>query len=489
MRLCVSPFPIMRNETLRTSSLHVVLMPPIDAKGGRERRPAPKLAALLLVVLEIGLLPRTESCPPGRFAADAEAITLSPRNGGDPEIYLPVFRHHPESGKDPEVGLIVLHGAYRDAFRYYGLAVNAMKNAQAEESTVVVTPAFANRPCDKSTWLRDAAKKASNLNSLQVVAGKAAQWSVGTREWVNGQKGDSYEGWQGISSYEAIDTIIEWMELKYPSLEKIVVAGWSAGAQMGLRWSIVSSQGIQGITNAGTPMKIIMGSPSSVLYLNGRRPVKECTPNKDTGPAHICDHFRVPGTSHHSAKTCNGQYDNYPFGLSTLDQGSLDIDNRSSQRDVSEYVHKYIDDVNTFRKHIPNNFHTKDIRFVFGDSDTMSCFEGTCANDCEAMVQGSNRLQRNLNFMGHLRDVYPGYEPNYSVFRGGHNSELFFASDAFNEVVFGTEGFATCVHSRVVCFLEAHSWFVSAVMLLAMLVAAFSWHLYARKGGYPDLSD
>jgi hypothetical protein len=56
------------------------------------------------------------------------------------------------------------------------------------------------------------------------------------------------------------------------------------------------------------------------------------------------------------------------------------------------------------------------------------------ATDCESLLQGSNRLQRGLNYIGHLERMGAGVE--HGVFEGGHDNAAFYASDLFQEWVY-----------------------------------------------------
>lgn len=53
---------------------------------------------------------------------------------------------------------------------------------------------------------------------------------------------------------------------------------------------------------------------------------------------------------------------------------------------------------------------------MFGEYDSVSCLHGACKESCVEEVQGADRLQRGLNYMGHLREALPGYVPVWSVY-------------------------------------------------------------------------
>jgi hypothetical protein len=56
----------------------------------------------------------------------------------------------------------------------------------------------------------------------------------------------------------------------------------------------------------------------------------------------------------------------------------------------------------------------------------------------KAMVQGSNRLQRGLNYIGYLAGRRGGRAPPFGFFAGAHNFPAFVASAKFMEWAYGT---------------------------------------------------
>jgi len=189
-------------------------------------------------------------------------------------------------------------------------------------------------------------------------------------------------------------------------------------------WAVMSPQGKDGKTITGKALRIVVGSPSTVLYLDAKRPDETCSPNEATGVDHECRSFAKPepgarrrGT--HVAKTCGNKWNNYGYGLDELGE---EID----------YLKKTIPSTTEYAKFIPDRFRTKDFCLIVGTDDQKSCEVGACSSNCAAMVTGSNRLQRALNFKGHLQDVFPGYVPKIGTFEGGHVFQSFFASEIFN---------------------------------------------------------
>mmetsp|Transcript_42006 Transcript_42006/g.132725 ORF Transcript_42006/g.132725 Transcript_42006/m.132725 type:complete len:276 (-) Transcript_42006:124-951(-) len=219
---------------------------------------------------------------------------------------------------------------------------------------------------------------------------------------------------------------------------------------MGLRWSIFSPQGTQGTTLSGIPLTIVLGSPSSVTYLSKSRPAVSCTLSWDNNMDHNCTDFQDPEDDDNRLKTCGGKWDLYAFGIE-----GLDWDNTKPgtlRGDVADYLHKYIKDDNLLDQTLKDRFASKDLVFQFGDQDTKDCRKGECADDCAAMLEGNTRLQRGLNYMWYLKWALPGYTPTYSVFKGGHRPELFFAGEYFNKKAFDAGGWDECLWDSLECF-------------------------------------
>ena len=118
----------------------------------------------------------------------------------------------------------------------------------------------------------------------------------------------------------------------------------------------------------------------------------------------------------------------------------------------------------------------KDVRYVFGKKDVCNCnvpdfvnapscyvatatcspdlyggphccdtypdtrTENAVAHTCSAMLEGTNRLQRGLNYMGYLA-AYTNQTvaPKHGFFDGGHNNSAFYASSIFKQWAFGPD--------------------------------------------------
>jgi len=360
-------------------------------------------------------------CPPRDYRREAVMVPLV----GDPDHFLTAVASKPPGrGARARVAIVVIHGGLREAEPYYDVMMKVVKKHNQHDSTLVVAPGFADRPCSSAEWLKG--------SSLRHTGAVAAYWGSSSRQWMFGAESDHNATWKGVTSFEAIDSIFPWVSKEYLGVEHIILAGFSSGGQMVLRWAITSTEGIDGKTKDGKELRIVIGSPSTVMYLDEKRPAKKCSPNEDTGKLHHCHDFQVQ-----AADVCGPHdYDQYGFGLGGLRWHSGV--GSSIRLDVSNYVHATTSksDQKHLRSTLVKRFASKDIRFLFGSHDTKSCLKGICSGDCQSMTQGANRLQRGLNYMGHLENAIPGYKAIFGIFEGGHDHIKAFNSDHFGSWAF-----------------------------------------------------
>lgn len=247
------------------------------------------------------------------------------------------------------------------------------------------------------------------------------------------------------------------------------------------RWSFYSKTLLKGRYRA--PVSAILGSCGSYLYLDDRRPDLECSPLRHTGVNHSCDSFGTPELG-----DCD-TFDTYKYGM------SLEGYHKSNAYLMS------FGNYNQTVKEAQADFKHKDLRFIFGDADGCSCnilgysndhdvcypdlggvpcrpiadgtdFGGVSCCDtypggiknnvaftCEAIWQGSNRLQRGLNYMSYLRDFYARrdeeYEPVWGTFAGGHDSNAAYTSKLFREWVFSEDKRSLVLEKQV---MSAFPW-------------------------------
>eukprot|EP00930_Biecheleria_cincta_P043731 TRINITY_DN30009_c0_g1_i1.p3 TRINITY_DN30009_c0_g1~~TRINITY_DN30009_c0_g1_i1.p3 ORF type:complete len:103 (-),score=8.91 TRINITY_DN30009_c0_g1_i1:228-536(-) len=77
---------------------------------------------------------------------------------------------------------------------------------------------------------------------------------------------------------------------------------------------------------------------------------------------------------------------------------------------------------------LPNSYGGTGCCDTYPDARTDNAFD----TRCQAMLQGTNRLQRGINFIAHLKSFFrntsTAYTPSYGFFRGAHNNIAAYAS-------------------------------------------------------------
>jgi len=376
------------------------------------------LAACMLLPFHGGVAEFT--CPPAFYKRQANLIPI-----GNGQVYLPVFRYVKGAPEKITLAIVVLHGAAVNSDNYFGWVVNSEISNNQKENAVVVMPVFPTFPCNGSDWI-------GNENQT----GETLRWS--SSQWTYGQLSDPLPNFPAISSYEAVDEVIQYLQMEYVNLKRIDVVGYSEGADMGLLWSVLSSNGYGNTTNGGVRMRILLGSPNVYLYLNNKRPAQLCSSDIiGTGSANMtqCQEYLVPNSIPGAAVACPG-YDRFPYGLDGLGKVS-GYSADSSAIAASHYLGEYMDETMA-KAQLPAHFAKKDVIFMVGREDKQDCAQGkSCPSACGSTIQGKSNLQRGLNYMGHLRDAIPGYEPQLRLFSGSAAPEPFFKTAVWADSSFG----------------------------------------------------
>eukprot|EP00928_Gymnodinium_smaydae_P083571 TRINITY_DN66816_c0_g1_i1.p1 TRINITY_DN66816_c0_g1~~TRINITY_DN66816_c0_g1_i1.p1 ORF type:complete len:407 (-),score=71.11 TRINITY_DN66816_c0_g1_i1:201-1421(-) len=330
--------------------------------------------------------------------------------------FMPVLASRPRSARDKAI--VVIHGRYNsDQGLYFDSLMGTVQAHGLQESVVVVAPGFPDIPCNEATWNGGSA----SLDALQ--------WSRNTHQWIFGVASDDAD----VSSFQALDEVVTWVEQTY-KVKEIVVAGFSAGGQMVQRWAVMSPHGEHGSTESGVPLRIVVGSPSTFAYLDAQRPDQTCSADMKTGSAHTCAHFSRPQSGsrrrgRHVANSCKGKWNDYGYGLDGIQDTPADASVELVS--LNAYLKHTIHGEQQYAGLIRKRFGSKDFRLAVGTKDQTSCNQGECSSTCAAMTQGSNRLQRALNFKDHVESANPGYKAVFGTFEAGHDFNAFFNSPVF----------------------------------------------------------
>lgn len=278
--------------------------------------------------------------------------------------------------------VIYMQGVKRNALDYFEYAVDAAKAANVEKQTLVIAPQFLNES-DLDFYHLD--------NSY--LYWKRNEWKDG---FASGN-GTVRVKRVKISSYEVLDELVMAIiqSKTFPNLNKVVIAGHSAGGQFVQRYSAITP-----LPNVlpKFSFRFVVMNPSSYLYLDTRRPVLSAK-----------NEFAVPDSG-----LCPG-YNQYPKGLERLNRYAADIGP-------------------TF---IKQNMLHRDIMFLLGGDD-VRMDDPELDVSCNANLEGRYRLERGLNFMAYLHN-FPEYKRNnaFAVVAGvAHDAKRMIASKEARKWIF-----------------------------------------------------
>mmetsp|Transcript_21751 Transcript_21751/g.40932 ORF Transcript_21751/g.40932 Transcript_21751/m.40932 type:complete len:438 (-) Transcript_21751:89-1402(-) len=392
----------------------------------------------------------------GELAPYRQSLTLpnTYQNSYSDTIFHPLFTSSSLNGDVTDDSLtkavIFIHGLAGDANTYFcdGLDISP-------SDVLVISPWFGDAQVSADDW--------GGANSSDSSSWTSTYWT--SSNWVKG--GDaSPDPSRYTTSFDVIDVIIQQLadlkkSGKYKNLERVTVNGFSAGAQLASRWSIFSPYANNDSElSLDFTVRTIVADGSSYVYLDSTRPDDSCVTLEDTGTTHTCSSFSVPS----SASSCSS-YNGWKYGLDF------------TELSANVYLEPYASDSDLLDSQVSTYVSNPEVYFLFGDKDVCNCnYEGysnpqissTCypthtsctpnsfggtLNDveccdtypdtgssnalavgCEEMVQGSNRLQRGINYMEHLNNL--GGNVTYGFFEGGHDNAAFYASDLFDDWAF-----------------------------------------------------
>jgi hypothetical protein len=162
-------------------------------------------------------------------------------------------------GTAPTMALIALHGHPRDANRTFNAALRAVQMAGKQEQTLVIAPVF-----------QVAALAAARCHTSGVPAAQADDLLWTCSSWI--------EGGGAVSSFAALDALVRELHQRWPSLQTITIAGFSAGAQL-----VQHYIGFAAAPTPGSPaLRYVVASPGTWLYFDAPRPVATPTVNCPT---------------------------------------------------------------------------------------------------------------------------------------------------------------------------------------------------------------
>ncbi|WDZ94256.1 hypothetical protein Herbaro_12175 [Herbaspirillum sp. WKF16] len=268
--------------------------------------------------------------------------------------------------------VVLVHGVKRNADDYFGVGQHLLKQARLPASgTLLLAPNF----------MVQADEGASSAMPL---------WGGGT--WMQGEA--SERGVEGLSSFQALEDIVHWLSdrKRFPQLKEIVMMGHSAGAQLMQRFAVMNDLDAP-LQQAGIAIRYIISSPSSYVYFEAHRPDG--------------DGFDLP-----KSIMCPG-YNNYRYG----------IDN------PPEYLaRQHLSGQQLFARYAARN-----ITYMVGARDNNGNHR-YLDKACGAAMQGSNRVERQLNFVRYEAFLSAQWKvavnhPEFQVPGAAHEADKLFRSE------------------------------------------------------------
>ncbi|HGM6902565.1 TPA: hypothetical protein ACKQDC_001165 [Serratia marcescens] len=300
---------------------------------------------------------------------------------------LPYFVAHAHS-RQPRTALVVMHGRPRDVAKTLQAAIDAAQ--EAGDNGLLVAPLF-----------QVPEKLAVHCHSAVLPSPQDgdALWRCGS--WIAGDLDNSGK----TGSFNALDNLLADLKRRWPSLQSITVAGFSAGAQF-----VQHYVGFAHPPN-GVRLRYVVADPGSWLYFENLRP--QPTSWGSCGSEKTC-RFRW--------QTVNGgqcpQANQWKYGLEALPV--------HLQRPADTARRRYA---------------AADITYLAAAEDTGTtpgAYYRILDKSCAAQLQGPYRLQRALAYADYDRRYLAPKKPHrLTIVPGcGHNVACVFPAPAARQALF-----------------------------------------------------
>lgn len=284
------------------------------------------------------------------------------------------------------VGFVIVHGSERNADDYLCCSVSAISKFLNPEEVIVLAPRFL-APEDGPINVTSTPSNLLRWNETDPIP---HTWRYGA-DAIN----------SNISSYDAMDTLIERLASnEFPLLDRIIVAGHSAGGQLTQRWALTSSS--QAWTSPNVSLQVIVANPRSFCYLDARRFMNGT--------------LQLP--TRRAIDACPA-YNSWEWGL---DQGG-DLPTPYKDRAIEQAGGP---------SHLAYRYTQRNVVYLAGQYDTLPV-HSSCEDDD---FQGSNRRQRSRLFFSALNISYKQHRHHRKVVRySPHDHCLMFQSKEFRSAV------------------------------------------------------
>jgi hypothetical protein len=275
----------------------------------------------------------------------------------------------------PEVtrALVIVHGALRDVDLSLRIARAALYAAgEAGRGTLIVLPQFLAEP--------DIVAHAMPDDMLR--------WSI--TGWIDGEAATAPAA---LSSFDALDAILARLAdpTTFPKLNRLVVAGHAAGAQLVQRYAVVG-RGMAALVRAGVAVRYVVANPSTYVWFGDDRPVQ------------------MRGTACETV-------DRWTYGLAGAPP--------------------YVESSNALEE----RYIARDVVYLLGEAD-IDPDHPLLDRSCAAEAQGPTRYARGMNYLFALEQRHPNLVRHriLSIWGIGHDAGSMFVSPCGLAALFDRPG-------------------------------------------------
>lgn len=327
-------------------------------------------------------LPRYQLCQTDRIQ-DKQYLDMN--DGGALEYYSSHGSVSTTANlKKVKIAVVAIHGAGRNADDYFcaTMATRARQREHPEDAVLIVSPRF---PVDEDG---DMTPKTLRWKD----DGAGASWRYG---------GNSIRPSE-ISSFAAMDALVEQVLLSAPNLQHVTIIGHSAGGQFSQRWSLLSDTWRPGLFRGA------VANPSSYVYLTPLR--------FHNGGWNIPDPGACP------------EFNSWEWGL---------VPHNTSALEPVPYVEAKVESIGI--DGLRDRFGSRRMVYLIGSRDECTvpqykrdgwCYSHGLETTCMDMAQGRNRRERNGHYVASLRllDFSTAVHQRVVIPNVGHDHSLMFNS-------------------------------------------------------------
>lgn len=272
--------------------------------------------------------------------SSVQLMQIGPQNNRYPFL---VLANHDVQAASAQIdqAVVILHGVRRNADAYFATAQRLLKLAHLpSQTTLLLAPNFL-------TEADPGARPALPL------------WRKDN--WMQGAF--SSAGHAGITSFQALDDIVHYLSdrQRFPALQRITLIGHSAGAQLMQRYAVLNAQD-ETVRQSGIALRYVISSPSTYLYFDANRAQPQ-----GFAPAE---------------PTACPDYNRYRYGLDLAPEYLV-----TQQLSAQQLFQRYAG---------------RDVTYLVGSNDNDPA-NRALDKSCGAQLQGSSRLERQLNYLAYER--------------------------------------------------------------------------------------